>query len=98
MKEYIPEPLDTDGVKISAELLSLAERLAKNVHEVWAAGKIAEGWTYGRTLDESTKKHPSLVPYEELSESQKDYDRRTSLQTLKFVIASGFEIRKNNRG
>ena len=94
MKNYVPKPLDTDGVEMNAELSALAESLAKNVHEVWAAGKLAEGWSYGETLDEVQKKHPSLVPYEELSESQKDYDRRTSQQTLKFVLASGFEIRK----
>lgn len=94
MEKYIPRPLDTRDIELSDELISLAERLAKNVHEVWAQGKIDEGWTYGETVDEENKKHPSLVPYRDLSEEQKDYDRRTSQETLKFVIASGFKISK----
>ncbi|MDE6557677.1 MAG: Ryanodine receptor Ryr [Clostridia bacterium] len=95
MEKYIPKPLDTSGVKFDKELSALCEALAKNVHEVWSAGKLAEGWTYGERLDTEKKTHPSLVAYEELSESQKDYDRRTSRQTLAFVIASGFTIKKN---
>lgn len=94
MKEYVPKPLDTAAINISDELKELAEAMAKNTHEVWAAGKLAEGWTYGERLDAEKKTHPSLIEYEALSESQKDYDRRTSLETLKFVLATGFEIVK----
>ncbi len=94
MKNYMPKPIDTSGVKISAELEALAEAMAKNTHEVWSVGKLAEGWVYGESLDAENKTHPSLIEYEELSESQKDYDRRTSIETLKFVLAMGFDILK----
>lgn len=92
-EEYVPSPADTSGIDISDDLKALGEALARNVHEVWAAGRIAEGWTRGPRNDE-LKQHPCLVPYEELSEQEKDYDRRTSVETLKFIMSQGYEILK----
>lgn len=92
--DYIPTPLDISDVELSEELLMLTERLAKNIHEVWAKSRMDQGWTYGSTRDDARKKHPCLVPYEELSEEEKDYDRNTALGTLKFVIKEGFEVKK----
>lgn len=86
---YVPAPADTSGVKISERVQKLAEALARNTHEVWAKGRTDEGWTYGETLDREKKTHPCLVPYEDLPESEKDYDRRTSLEAVKFLILRG---------
>lgn len=91
--EYVPKPLDTSGVELSEELLELGEALAKNVHEVWSAGRIADGWVKGPRNDE-LRQHPCLISYEELSEEEKDYDRRTSMETLKFIISKGYRIVK----
>lgn len=90
---YIPRPADTSGIELSDDLKALGEALARNVHEVWAAGRIADGWTRGTRNDE-LKRHPCLIPYEELSEEEKDYDRRTSAETLKFIISEGYRILK----
>lgn len=89
---YNPQPLDTKDVKLPAELDNLAEQLAKNVHEVWSAGRMADGWTYGEVRDDVRKTHPCLVPYEQLPESEKEYDRKTATETLKFIVAQGFDI------
>ncbi len=90
---YVPRPLDTSAVELPAALLELAEKLAENVHEVWAAERKAGGWTYGPTRDDTRKTHPGLVRYDQLSEAEKDYDRRVSLETVKMIVALGFEIR-----
>lgn len=74
------------------EIAGLTEKLAENVHEIWMAGRIAEGWTYGEHIDEAAKKTPLLVPYSQLPESEKEYDRRTALGTLKMIQESGFKI------
>jgi len=92
--QYIPQPIDTKAIELPKELASLAEGMAKNVHEVWAAGRIKDGWTHGEKRDDTSKTHPCLVPYDELPESEKDYDRRTSLATLKFILSKGYEIVK----
>lgn len=91
---YIPQPIDTTGVELPEELKNLAEEMAKNVHDIWSAGRMADGWTYGEERDDARKTHPCLVPYEELPESEKAYDRNTSIETLKFILAQGFEIVK----
>lgn len=90
--KYSPNPNDTTEVVLPKELNLLAEEIAKNVHEVWAAGRVAEGWTYGAERDDIQKKHPYLVPYEDLPESEKNYDRRTSQETLKLILKLGFTI------
>lgn len=89
---YTPSPLDVSGVDLPAELGELAERLAENAHEVWAAQRLADGWSYGAARDDAAKKHPCLVPYGELPESEKAYDRRVSLETLLMIVALGFRI------
>ena len=87
-----PQPIDTSDVVVSDEIAALSEKLAENTHDVWARGRLDEGWTYGKTLDRDKKTHPLLVPYGELTESEKDYDRRTSLETLKVLQKLGFDI------
>lgn len=94
MKEYLPHPIDTKEVDLPVELLPLIEEMAKNVHEVWAQNRMNEGWTYGPVRDDVCKKHPCLVPYNELPESEKEYDRATSQETLKLILKSGFKISK----
>ncbi len=94
MAQYTPNPINTSNVELSNEILELSERLAKNVHEVWAAGRIADGWSYGEVRDDERKLHPCIVPYNELSEIEKEYDRRTSQETLKVMQVLGYEITK----
>lgn len=91
---YIPKPIDTADITLSAELQGLTEEMARNVHEVWSRTRINDGWTYGPERNDAQKKHPCLVPYDELPESEKEYDRNTSQETLKLILKLGFEIRK----
>ena len=91
---YKPQPVDTEGVVLPKELNDLAENIAKNVHEVWSAGRMNNGWTYGEERNDAEKKHPCLVPYEELSEEEKNYDRNTSVETIKLILKLGFKITK----
>ena len=89
---YNPKPIDTSDVTLPEELLALTEEIAENVHDVWAVGRIADGWTYGETKDAAKKKTPLLVPYCELPESEKYYDRNTVLETLKLIVKLGYRL------
>ncbi len=91
---YKPDPIDTDGIVLPEELLALTERIAENVHDVWAAGRISEGWAYGEAKDAEKKVTPLFVPYRELPESEKEYDRNTALETLKLIAKLGYHIEK----
>ena len=91
---YSPKPVDTTGISLSTDIVDLGERIAENVHDVWAESRIREGWSYGEQRDDATKKHPCLVPYSELSDSEKEYDRNTAMETLKLITKFGYKIVK----
>ncbi len=90
---YQPRPIDTAQVRLTAELEQLVERLSENVHDHWAARRMSEGWVHGPQRDDAAKMHPDLVPYGSLSEAEKHYDRTTVTETIKAILALGFEIR-----
>ncbi len=94
--DYIPEPMDLSSVDLPESLIQLSERIAENVHEVWAKARMDEGWTYGEKRDDIHKKHPCLVPYDELPEEEKEYDRNTAMNTIKMVKKLGFRIERED--
>ena len=91
---YTPRPIDTSDIQLPEELAPLLEAMSKNVHEVWSETRIQQGWTYGEQRNDELKTHPCLVPYEELPESEKEYDRNTSVGTLKLILKLGFRVTK----
>jgi len=93
--EYRPAPLDTSNVLLPQELEELEEVLARNAHDIWAQRRFADGWRWGTRQDDSQKLHPSLVPYGELPESEKAYDRSTAMETVKAIMALGFQVTKH---
>ncbi len=93
---YTPKPIDTSDIRLPDYLSKLAEQLAKNVHEVWSLARMEQGWTYGEKRDDKLRKHPCLIPYEELPESEKLYDRNTSLETLRLIMKLGYRIMKDD--
>ena len=93
-KNYVPQPVDTSDIQLPKELNDLVELMAKNVHEVWAESRIGQGWAYGEERSDALKQHPCLVPYEELPDVEKAYDRDTALGTLKLIKKLGFKITK----
>jgi ryanodine receptor 2 len=91
---YKPNPVDTSRVKLSADIVELTEALARNAHEVWSRERISQGWRYGPERNDGRKEHPCLVPYEQLPESEKVYDRQAAMETLKAIQALGYHIAK----
>jgi hypothetical protein len=91
---YEPRPIETSHVELTCEIAELTERLAENAHDNWARRRMKDGWTYGPRRDDTLKQHPSLVPYGQLPESEKAYDRITAMETLKAIIALDYRIEK----
>ena len=89
---YLPRPADTSGVVITAEISDLTERLARNTHENWAHQRISNGWSWGPARDDRKREHPCLVPYDDLPEEEKEFDRRTALETIRLLLALGYRI------
>lgn len=91
---YNPNPIDTSSVALTDDLLNLTEIVAENVHDNWAAKRLSEGWVYGEVRDDRKKTTPCLVPYSQLPEEEREYDRKTALQTLKLIVKLGYTIEK----
>lgn len=91
---YQPRPIDTSSVHLAEDLRLLTERLAENAHDVWAKRRLAEGWTWGSRRDDAAKKHPDLVSYADLPDSEREYDRNTAMETLKAIVALGYRIER----
>ena len=89
---YTPNPVDTTDIVLDSSLEELTEKIAANVHEVWAKGRVEDGWKYGEKRDDEKKETPCLVPYELLSEEEKDFDRKTAFETLKLIVKLGYKI------
>lgn len=94
MNTYTPKPVDTSDVTLSKDLLELTEKLAENTHDVWAVGRIKQGWKYGIERNDEKKETPCLLPYDQLPDSEKEYDRQTALETLKLIVKLGYKIER----
>ncbi len=92
--DYIPSPISLDEIHLSDDLLELQEAIAENAHEVWAAARMEQGWTYGPERDDANRKHPDLVPYSALPDSEKEYDRIMALNTIKLVAKLGYNLER----
>ena len=93
---YEPSPIGLDDVELSDDLTELQEAIAENAHEIWAKKRKNQGWSYGPERNDQKKETPDLIPYCNLPESEKLYDREMAMQTLKLVKKLGWELNKNN--
>jgi hypothetical protein len=89
---YSPAPVDTSGVVITREIADLTEFLARNTHENWAHQRLSDGWRWGPARDDGRREHPCLVAYDDLPEEEREYDRRTALETVRVILALGYRI------
>lgn len=90
----LPKLEELGDVKLPSELEKFIEDLAKQQHDVWVQSRIEQGWTYGPERNDQLKHHPCLVPYDELPDIEKAYDRDTAVGTLKLIQKLGFTITK----
>ena len=95
-KRYIPCPIDISDVELGDELDELREAIAENAHEIWAEERQAEGWTYGPERNDTLKQTPDMVPYSQLPDKEKDYDRKMAMKTIKLLKKLGYDIVKRN--
>ena len=91
---YRPKPIDTSHVRLPRGVTKLVERLAEHNHDIWAQQRMREGWKYGPRRDDKKKQHPDLVPYVDLPDSEKEYDRKAALGTVKAILALGYRVEK----
>uniref|UniRef100_A0A4D5R9V0 Ryanodine receptor 44F n=1 Tax=Scolopendra viridis TaxID=118503 RepID=A0A4D5R9V0_SCOVI len=89
---FVPVPVDTSGISLPPHIETIRDKLAENIHELWALNKIDAGWSYGEKRDDIKKKHPCLTSFERLPPAEKRYDSTLALQTLKTILSLGYHI------
>ncbi len=92
-----PDPNDGVPTLLPPEIGQLLEPLAEAVHEAWAAQRRADGWRYGQQRSDQRKEHPGLLPYADLPESEKQYDRQTVRGMLRALAALGYQVSRPSR-
>ncbi|MBR3089012.1 MAG: Ryanodine receptor Ryr [Prevotella sp.] len=97
LRRYQPRPLSLENVPVEDELMELREAIAENAHEVWAAARVEEGWTYGEERNDQLMHNPDIVPYNILPESEKEYDRMMAINTIKLIKKLGWKLVKNDK-
>lgn len=91
-QEFNPQPIDVSNIKLDDDLIELTETIAQDVHDVWALKRINEGWSFGTERDDTKKLHPDLVPYADLPESEKNYDREMAIHAIKVIKRLGYRV------
>lgn len=94
MNEYEPHPINLSDVTLDPEMDELREAIAENAHEVWAAARKSQGWSYGPARNDELKQTPDMVPYCRLTDQEKQYDRDMAENTIKLLKKLGWEIIK----
>ncbi len=94
MNTYNPKPIDVSDVILEEDLTELREAIAENAHDIWAIERMQQGWTYGPERNDELKQTPCMVPYAQLPESEKEYDRKMAMQTIKLMKQLGYDLVK----
>lgn len=94
---YVPRPVDTSNVELSENVMLLGERLAGHFHDVWGKMRVDEGWAYGPTRDDQLKTNPCMVYYNDLDEEQKEDNRKSAFEALKFIASKGYTIEERKK-
>ncbi|XP_019717005.1 ryanodine receptor 1b isoform X5 [Hippocampus comes] len=89
---FTPCPVDTVQIVLPPHLERIREKLAENIHELWAITRIEQGWTYGILRDDNKKLHPCLLDFQSLPEPERNYNLQMSGETLKTLLALGCHV------
>ena len=89
---FTPNPVDTTSIEVPAYIEGVRDRLAENLHEIWAMYKIEQGWKYSEFRNDAQKLHNCITQFEMLPQDEKHYDSTLAMETLKTMFAIGYEV------
>jgi hypothetical protein len=73
------------------------EHLAESEHVRWSAERTAVGWRFGPSRDDAARTHPSLVPWAQLSEAEKERDREAVRALPELLADAGLVVVRLDR-
>uniref|UniRef100_A0A7N6BB89 Ryanodine receptor 3 n=1 Tax=Anabas testudineus TaxID=64144 RepID=A0A7N6BB89_ANATE len=95
---FDPKPINTANISLPEKLEYIANRYAEHSHDKWSSDKVSAGWKHGDSLDEQSKTHPLLKPYKSLSEKERETYRWPVRESLKSMLAMGWNIERTKEG
>ena len=87
-------PLDINRPVLPERLI---EQVARDVHDQWVQERRRQGWTWGEHRDDDKKEHPGIVPYDMLTNDEKEVDRVTVRTVISSLLARGATITLDDR-
>jgi hypothetical protein len=84
--------LSDDPTEPEARLPDNLEQMAEAEHNGWMHQRAQNGWYWAATRDDAAKQHPSMVPYAQLSEPEKEKDRSNVRHYPDFAAHAGCRI------
>ncbi|XP_034756949.1 ryanodine receptor 3 isoform X2 [Etheostoma cragini] len=95
---FDPKPINTANISLPEKLEYIANKYAEYSHDKWSSEKVSAGWKHGDSLDEQAKTHPLLKPYKALSEKERETYRWPVRESLKSMLAMGWNIEMTKEG
>nr|XP_040017268.1 ryanodine receptor 3 isoform X8 [Gasterosteus aculeatus aculeatus] len=95
---FDPKPINTANISLPEKLEYVANKYAEHSHDKWSSEKASAGWKHGDGLDERAKTHPLLKPYKALSEKERETYRWPVRESLKSMLAMGWNIERTKEG
>ncbi|XP_033931816.1 ryanodine receptor 3 [Pseudochaenichthys georgianus] len=95
---FDPKPINTANISLPEKLEYIANKYAEHSHDKWSSDKVSAGWEQGDSLDDQAKTHPLLKPYKALSEKERETYRWPVKESLKSMLAMGWNIERSKEG
>uniref|UniRef100_A0A665TV22 Ryanodine receptor 3 n=1 Tax=Echeneis naucrates TaxID=173247 RepID=A0A665TV22_ECHNA len=95
---FDPKPVNTANISLPEKLEYIANKYAEHSHDKWSSDKVSAGWKHGDSVDEQAKTHPLLKPYKALSEKERETYRWPVRESLKSMLAMGWNIERTKEG
>ncbi|KAK6101668.1 RIH domain family protein [Brugia pahangi] len=89
---FVPKLVDISAVVLPHFAMEIHEKMAENLHELWAMRKIELGWSYGEVRDEKTRRHPCLTSFQQLPPNEKAYNINLAIDTMKTIEALRYHM------
>ncbi|XP_076849219.1 ryanodine receptor 3 isoform X1 [Brachyhypopomus gauderio] len=95
---FDPKPISTTNISLPEKMDYIANKYAEHCHEKWSSEKFALGWTAGEKVDDQAKTHPLLKPYKALTEKERETYRYPIKESLKSMLALGWNVERTKEG
>ncbi|XP_053730272.1 ryanodine receptor 2 [Synchiropus splendidus] len=89
---FTPRPVDISKVVLPSQVEDIQEKMAENMHELWAMDRIELGWSYGTVRDEAKKHEPFLVEFLRLPDQERNQNLQIAQDILRTLIALGVHV------